>query len=1099
MTLRTLLDDYFEDRTAERGLAYFKQGKICEFSIDTKDTDEVVKAQVQGSRPNPYAITLFLFLNDEGELDAFEADCSCPMLDYCKHIAAVIYKLVSENYRPGAVITNEVLGDQKTGMPAVDGHTAKVMKWLQAIEKLPTSKAEPQSAEAIVVYTLRLETYQHLPTLSVKLQQVQLLKKGGFSQPRGLPSAWEDKKIPLADAALLGKLHYSGSGDDFADDNRFDFNCNGGNSLLQEIIQTGRCFWLDVKTKPLILAEPRKIHYEWITDNKLRQHFSVGVQPTAEHTFFIGDTLWYFDTNHYQIGPAKDAVNISLITKLLDCPRISPKQLDVVAQFLKPLFAGTPVPVPVPFEQIETVTTQPIPQLTIHAIKPNHTPKTYILGELKFRYGKKLIAWDEKQEEFYTKQKNSLTCYQRHQETEDQAIRLLKKKDVSLLGYDGYINTPKKNLFLIEKADETQEPIKLASLLKELKALDWEIINGPSFAKKLDEKDVDWYLDVADGNDWFDVEIGVSVGENKVNLIPLLEKWFHTSHNPEHAYRDEQQIPIRINNDYILHIPYKRIKLIVNTLLELNSENNRNHDQMRLSRYQLSALAHLESKFGDYPLQWKGSVELQKLSQKLRHFQSIEIVDAPKNLQAELRPYQNQGLSWLQFLREYAFGGILADDMGLGKTIQTIAHLLVEKNQGRLLKPSLIVGPTSLINNWHQELQRFSPELSVLILHGNKRKEKFEDIVNKDIVLTTYSLLPRDAKELKKQTFYYVILDEAQAIKNPSTQAAKLLQEIVTEHRLCLTGTPIENHLGELWSLFHFLMPGFLGPMRKFNELYRTPIEKRQDKQRLQLLNSRVSPFILRRKKEEVAKELPPVTEIVHSIELEGDQRDLYESIRLSMHEKVKSFLNEKGLARSQIIILDALLKLRQVCCDPRLLSLETAANLTTSAKFELLFELIPELVEENRRILLFSSFTSMLALIEEKLVSLNIPFVKLTGSTKDRATPIQRFQSGEVPLFLISLKAGGTGLNLTAADVVIHYDPWWNPSAEAQATARAHRIGQDKPVFVYKLITKSTVEEKISHLQNKKRALVESLLAENDTKSLKLTLDDLSYLFDEL
>jgi SNF2 family DNA or RNA helicase len=309
----------------------------------------------------------------------------------------------------------------------------------------------------------------------------------------------------------------------------------------------------------------------------------------------------------------------------------------------------------------------------------------------------------------------------------------------------------------------------------------------------------------------------------------------------------------------------------------------------------------------------------------------------------------------------------------------------------------------------------------------------------------------------------------------------------------------MENHLGELWSLFDFLLPGLLGSDRQFNRVLRHPIERQGDAAASELLARRVRPFMLRRTKAAVAGELPPKSEILRSVELEGAQRELYESIRLAMHERVRREVENKGLARSSIVILDALLKLRQVCCDPRLVKLESARGVRESAKLELLMTLLPEMVEEGRRILLFSQFTGMLGLIEEALQGRGLEYLKLTGSTRDRTTPVERFQAGEVPLFLISLKAGGVGLNLTAADTVIHYDPWWNPAVERQATDRAHRIGQDKPVFVYKLLSEGTVEERIQELQARKQALADSLFDADGAATPQWSDRDLDFLFEPL
>jgi SNF2 family DNA or RNA helicase len=342
--------------------------------------------------------------------------------------------------------------------------------------------------------------------------------------------------------------------------------------------------------------------------------------------------------------------------------------------------------------------------------------------------------------------------------------------------------------------------------------------------------------------------------------------------------------------------------------------------------------------------------------------------------------------------------------------------------------------------------------------------------------------------------FALVILDEAQMIKNPGAKVSQMARALRAQCRLCLSGTPVENHLGELWSLFDFLQPGLLGDERHFQRHYRTPIERNGDRGRAEALSARLAPFLLRRTKDSVAKELPPKVEIVESITLDEKQRDFYDGVRLAMHQRIQEVVRQQGLARSQITILDALLKLRQVCCDPRLVNMDAAS--VPSAKLEWLATVLPELVAEGRRILLFSQFTSMLRLIESLVTGLGIPYCLLTGETADRTEVVQRFQTGEVPLFLISLKAGGTALNLTAADTVIHYDPWWNPAVESQATDRAHRIGQTKSVFVYKLIAEGSVEERMLQLQADKRALAGRLYTQKSASPTALGAEDLEMLF---
>jgi len=451
----------------------------------------------------------------------------------------------------------------------------------------------------------------------------------------------------------------------------------------------------------------------------------------------------------------------------------------------------------------------------------------------------------------------------------------------------------------------------------------------------------------------------------------------------------------------------------------------------------------------------------------------------------------------MQFLREFDLAGILADDMGLGKTIQTLAHILTEKEAGRLTQPALVVAPTSLMGNWQDEAARFAPGLRVLVLQGKDRLAHFDSIDQFDLVLTTYALLPRDEEKLRAHGYHLVILDESHYIKNPRSKAAQTAGLLRARHRLCLTGTPLENHLGELWSQFHFLLPGLLGEEKAFNTGFRHPIEKQGDNGRRALLTRRINPFLLRRTKDKVAKELPAKTEMVRTVELSGAQRDLYETVRLAMDKKVRTEIAKKGVARSQIVILEALLKLRQVCCDPRLVKSETAKKAAApSAKLSELMTMVEELLEEGRKILVFSSFTSMLTLIEAELQARQVPYAILTGDTDNRAEVVRAFQQGLVPIFLISLKAGGVGLNLTAADTVIHYDPWWNPAAENQATDRAWRIGQDKPVFVYKLIAKGTLEEKIQVLQQKKAALAQAMLNAGEGHSTAITQEDLQAIF---
>jgi SNF2 family DNA or RNA helicase len=635
--------------------------------------------------------------------------------------------------------------------------------------------------------------------------------------------------------------------------------------------------------------------------------------------------------------------------------------------------------------------------------------------------------------------------------------------------------------------------------LPRLRAEGWRVEVDESFRFKPVEHG-EWLAEVESaGQDWFDLSLGLELDGAVLDVLPLLMAALRT--RPElmsasgRADRPEQEpLYVRLDDGRLLPVPVERLGPILSILHELLDAQP--VGKVRLARLDAVRLADLEREAG---LHWRGDEGLRELGRRLADFAGIEPVEPPRGLAAQLRPYQLQGVAWLQFLREYSIGGILADDMGLGKTIQALAHILIEKEAGRLDRPALVITPTSVVPNWKAEAARFAPGLRVHVSHGLKRRDSFDRLAGSDLVLTTYPLLARDREALVAQPFHLIVLDEAQQIKNAKTQSARVVTQLSARHRLCLTGTPLENHLGELWSLFHFLMPGFLGDAVTFGRLYRTPIEKRRDEARRTNLARRIRPFLLRRTKEQVATELPPKTEIVHAVELSGAQRDLYETVRASMHERVRDEIAARGLAQSQIVVLDALLKLRQICCDPRLLKLDAAKKVAESAKLDALLDMLEELLQEGRRVLLFSQFTSMLELIEAELKRLDIRYVKLTGETRDRKRPVEAFQSGKVPLFLISLKAGGTGLNLTAADIVIHYDPWWNPAVERQATDRAHRIGQDKPVFAYKLIVAGSVEEKIAQLQAAKAALAAGVLGEGGVSGAALAAEDIAALFEPL
>lgn len=834
-----------------------------------------------------------------------------------------------------------------------------------------------------------------------------------------------------------------------------------GHTALLLMLKSGRAFWGEERAGPLRLAGEREAALGWL---KRGGNYQLRLDLKNSGHIVPVTPPCYIDPARLEAGELRlpDGLDVSKLALLEQAPPVSEREARRVSRQLALHHPELPTPASVPMDEVHE---PPIPHLSLKL-----DPLRFdVAMTLSFHYGASKIDPADPTPVITTERGERLQRIHRDRSVEAGARE-------TLLGEDAVTGTEQPGRFTLRNESPNRQVALndwfhfLDISVPRLEAQGWVVEQpGDSPITLSRAESVDAEVNGSE-NDWFGLRFDLDVEGKKVPLLPLVIELigdYRPGELPGTLYLDA-------GGGHYIAVAGERIEPVLRTIVDLYDRGSGDDGMLRLSRLDAPRLLEL----GDIPL--RGGAELHRLAKKLRSFDGIKHIQPPATFKGSLRGYQQQGLNWLQFLREYQLAGILADDMGLGKTVQTLAHLAVEKRAGRMKHPSLIIAPTSLMGNWKREAAHFTPGLKVLVLHGPERGEHFDSLNDYDLILTTYPLLPRDQDVLLAQPCHYLILDEAQQIKNPRSQAARLVRTIKAKHRLCLTGTPMENHLGELWAQFDFLLPGFLGDQQHFIRHYRTPIEKHGDHDRLRRLTQRTAPFMLRRTKEIVASELPPKSELLRTVPIEGRQAALYESIRLTMEKKVRDAIAKKGLARSHITILDALLKLRQVCCDPRLLPAVTDARKgdkgVHSAKLAMLMELLLELLDEGRRILLFSQFTSMLGLIEQELEGENIAYVKLTGQTRKREEAIDTFRRGEVNLFLISLKAGGVGLNLTEADTVIHYDPWWNPAVESQATDRAHRIGQDKPVFVYKLITEGTVEEKILALQARKQQLTDSV-----------------------
>ncbi len=783
-------------------------------------------------------------------------------------------------------------------------------------------------------------------------------------------------------------------------------------------------------------------------------------------------------------------------------------------------------PIPIPHlrlftEKVLTETPSPPSVVLSSASRSRPSPKPSPVGVedeftlpalcLSFDYAGTRIPASDPRQSFFVSEVSGVASVSRDAELEAVARAELERFGAveldCLEGYEASFGSPANYLVAVD-GDAHAYCAFSAQALPALRARGFVVEVDADYPYQVLEEQAPWYLAVqplAERPDWFNCELGVEVDGQRVNLLNALIEWLDAlpgNENLERLSNSSMKFwALPLGDRRFLRVPADLLSEILSVLRELYSGRSRNMP-MPVSRYQAASVEALANAFArrqKTPKRYGPRLLDDRAARQLSVVPVDDVAEQPLpepvGLKATLRPYQALGVRWLQALRVARLSGVLADDMGLGKTLQVIAHLCVEHGRSDVHKPSLVVLPTSLVQNWRRELARFAPGIRVGVWYGNERHR--EDFSRAQVILTTYSLLVRDEARWIAGDYHYLILDEAQAIKNPRATARDVARRIPADHRLCMSGTPVENHLGDLWSLFDFLMPGLLGSAGEFQTGYRVPIEHEQNEGQLDTLRRVVGPFILRRTKEEVTPDLPPKTVLVRLIQLEGEQRRLYESIRVAAHADVRRVIRSKGMSGSTIAILDALMKLRQVCCDPRLVNFEAARRVQASAKLTFFFQLLGQQLAERRRVLVFSQFASMLELIAEGLGSRKIGYLKLTGATTDRQREVDSFERGDADVFLISLKAGGTGLNLTSADTVVHYDPWWNPAAQAQATDRAHRIGQTRPVFVHQLIVAGSVEERMLELQRRKQELATGLCAGAGAGArVALSESDLSDLF---
>ena len=1144
MALTTKFEDEFTHNAKIEGNRLVERGAV---HIDDREADWV-EATVGGGQP--YLVHL------SREKGAVRYSCECPHYastgDPCKHVWAVLAACDGQGYtaewetsrRLDLLPEDEDLfdPDDDDDEPDTGGISAAVKalrrlgqrgrkqrgakkgpaEWKQSLATLRQAMSiKPAATQAVwpsgreMLYVIDAQRTLEGQGLIVEINSRERKKDGQWGKPKRQAirseevSTLPDPRDRETMALLLGaksardsySSYYYSSYDSYGSSSSFRLGEAMLAPLVRRMCDTGRCLIrTDEEAEPFpILWDDAGAWQLWLTARKdesgqkyvltaeLRRGeekmgivepvmlVSGGIVFTSDKAAPLDDGgafPWVvtFRTKQELVIPAAD--RDELLQQLLTFPQLPRLELP---EELK----------------VEEVRLVPVPRLRIHKPQKSYYygSEKRLSGELSFDYEGTIVGDDEPGRGIYQADRRRLVL--RDQEFERQA-----EARIRALGFrrgNGYYNDPPGYQIHINN---------LPSVIRKLTAENWHVEADGQLYRQPGQINIE----VTSGIDWFELHGGADFGGQQVKLPELLS-----------ALRRGERT-VRLDDGTLGVLPEQWLQKY-GLLADMGTAAE---DHIRFGRTQIGVLDAL---LASQPEATCDAV-FEQARQRMRSFEGIRPADAPPGFIGSLRPYQREGLGWMEFLREFGFGGCLADDMGLGKTVQVLAVLegrreLRERDtvraissplpfgsepQGRRpegegvrgldnrmqMGPSLVVVPRSLIFNWKEESAKFSPKLRVLDHTGIGRSKSADVFFNYDLILTTYGTLRNDAAFLKDVRFDYVILDEAQAIKNAASESAKATRLLQGEHRLALSGTPVQNHLGELWSLFEFLNPGMLGTARAFQAT--GAVAKVVDEQTRQLLSRALRPFILRRTKQQVARDLPQRLEQTIHCELDATQRKLYDELREHYRTSLLTRIAKEGMNKAKIQILEALLRLRQAACHPALIDKSKSA--TGSAKLDSLLAQLSEVMDEGHKALVFSQFTTFLSIVRDRLDKDKVRYEYLDGRTRDRKTPVEKFQNDpDCKLFLISLKAGGLGLNLTAAEYVFLLDPWWNPAVEAQAIDRAHRIGQTRQVFAYRLIAKDTVEEKVLQLQQTKRDLADAIISADNSVISRLGREDLELL----
>ena len=1086
----------FTSRASRQGRQYFAEGRVA---IEGADRDTVL-AHVKGSRPEPYLVAInFAEVPNRSRL---QVQCNCAFFKDgfpCKHLYATILaiesagiRMVNPAFYEGRLdlitlkedisIGKDPFFDGKQSLASANGDAAEGATegkdptdgWETRLAALrrATGPFPPLSAAAVALGRAVRRKWRYVIN-PARSEELQALVIEVFAQENG--GAWSPYHLterelvtvadPLQHAALerlaasplppysAPHLRLPESADEAAaivagGHRPYVLDALAASSALvlskPDGAHDGPALKLDVK-EPWSIVLCAKVDPEsedtWLVETELtRGEVS---RPASDAQLLLRDGLAVLDDNVCLVDVQESFHWVRYLRKngALKIPAKNPE--EALRQLCT--INGLPdVRLPEPWKSERA---QPTPQSVFENPKPR---KTTVGAEIRFAYGDVLFPLSATDSGYVDVDGQRVVL--RDADAEQAALAILGRFGAAAPA-DADVSTVDlpKNHF-----DHAVRTLVIAG---------WRVEARGGQIRGLSSQT----LRLVSGQDWFDLEGEIAFGDLQIGLPELLR-----------AVRQGDGY-VQLDDGTHGILPEDWLKRYT-ALASLGAKKG---GKLRFARSQAILLDMMLTEQSIFQPD-EGFINHRE---QIREAGSPEPVPEPEDFKGQLRSYQREGLGWLVYLERLGLNGCLADDMGLGKTVQLLALLAHRKVDGRSKGPSLVVAPRSLVFNWISEASRFTPQLKVLDYTGLQRAERLDDFASQDLVVTTYGTIRRDIEHLRQQPFDYVILDEAQAIKNASAQSSKACRLLMGRHRLALSGTPVENHLAELWSIFEFLNPGMLGSRREFASL-----AKPENHEALLSVSRGLRPLILRRTKKQVLQELPEKTELTIHVRLDEEERRLYDELREHYRVRIKERISKEGFGRARMHVLEALLRLRQAACHPGLVDPRRASGL--SSKLDALLEQLKEVIEEGHKVLVFSQFVQLLEILCKRLDSDGYTYAYLDGRTRDRAAVVNRFQTDpECSLFLISLKVGGLGLNLTAADYVYILDPWWNPAAEAQAIDRAHRIGQTRSVFAYRLIAEDTVEDKIVQMQRDKRRLAQALISEDNSVVQELSMEDLERL----